>query len=230
MATPSKKIIKKKFFTVKNELTGKEFELYGDSLESLKGRFVNLDMTRNLRGKGIEVRFKINVKNNEAYAEPTDILLLGYFIRRMMRKGSDYVEDSITCECKNAEVIIKPFILTRKKVSRAIRNSLRVKAREWIIAKAKTLDNWELFDEVLKNKFQKDLSLVLKKVYPLSLCEIRMLNVKKINQEIEYKRPEREMEKTEIKEEVIATEEVKEETEHSKPAKKKTEEKEEVKE
>ena len=35
--------------------------------------------------------------------------------------------------------------------------------------------------KILKNKFQKELSLKLKKIYPLSVCEIRMLEVTKFN-------------------------------------------------
>ena len=37
----------------------------------------------------------------------------------------------------------------------------------------------EVFDEVLSNRLQKPLSLVLKKTYPLSLCEIRVLEIKR---------------------------------------------------
>ena len=36
-----------------------------------------------------------------------------------------------------------------------------------------------MFEEILRNKIQKELSLKLKKIYPLSLCEIRVLKVEK---------------------------------------------------
>jgi ribosomal protein S3AE len=35
----------------------------------------------------------------------------------------------------------------------------------------------ELFNEIITNKIQKELSLKVKKIYPPSLCEIRMLRV-----------------------------------------------------
>ena len=37
----------------------------------------------------------------------------------------------------------------------------------------------EVFDEIIKNQLQKPLSLKLKKIYPLSLCEIRILEIEK---------------------------------------------------
>jgi len=231
MAQTSKtKLVKKKFFQVRNDLTGKEMELYGENIESLNGRFVKLDLTRAMRGKGVEVRLKIKVKDNEAYAEPSDLFLLNYFIRRMIRTGTDYVEDSISCPCKNADIVIKPFIITRKKVPRSVRNSLRLKTREWIVEKVKNYDHWELFDEILKNHFQKELSLALKKIYPLSLCEIRVLNIVKVNAEVEFKKPEKEIIKEEFESEGDLTKQISKVVEESKEKptrlkpKKKTEE------
>ena len=48
---------------------------------------------------------------------------------------------------------------------------------------------------MLQNKIQKSLSLILKKIYPLSLCEIRIFN-------IEEEFPEKKEEKKETKEKV----------------------------
>ena len=42
---------------------------------------------------------------------------------------------------------------------------------------AKENKNEDLFLDVLKNKIQRELSVKLKKIYPLSLCEIRVLKV-----------------------------------------------------
>ena len=42
-----------------------------------------------------------------------------------------------------------------------------------------SLGDEEIFNDILSNKLQKPLSLVLKKTYPLSLCEIRILEIKR---------------------------------------------------
>jgi ribosomal protein S3AE len=96
----------------------------------------------------------------------------------MMRKGTNYVEDSFSAECKDAVLRIKPFLITRKKVSRAVRKALREKAKETLMGYVKTKDIETLFDEIMKNQLQKFLSLKLKKIYPLSLCEIRFFSIK----------------------------------------------------
>ena len=110
---------------------------------------------------------------------PKEFVILPYFIRRMIRKGVNYVEDSFLAETKDAKVEIKPFLLTRKKVSHDVRKALREKAREEIILYLKTKTSEEVFDELIQGRMQKPLSLKLKKIYPLSLCEIRMFKVKK---------------------------------------------------
>jgi len=102
-----------------------------------------------------------------------------YYLKRMVRKGTNYVEDSFSTEAKDVQIRIKPFLVTRRKVSRAVRKALREKAKEELIAYAKSKSAEEIFQDVLKNVLQKQLSLKLKKIYPLSLCEIRVLKVEK---------------------------------------------------
>jgi len=102
-----------------------------------------------------------------------------YYLKRMVRKGTNYVEDSFSTETKDHQVRIKPFLVTRRKVSRAVRRALRNKAREELITYAKGKTTEELFEDILKNVLQKSLSLKLKKIYPLSVCEIRILKVEK---------------------------------------------------
>ncbi|GAI48994.1 unnamed protein product, partial [marine sediment metagenome] len=95
-------------------------------------------------------------------------------------KGTNYIEDSFSAKCKNAQVRIKPFLISRRKISKAVRKALREKAREELINYMKNKDIETLFKEILKNQIQKPLSLKLKKIYPLSLCEIRIFKVEKM--------------------------------------------------
>ena len=83
----------------------------------------------------------------------------------------------LTAECKNARLKIKPFLIARKKVSRKVKKALREMAREELIKYIKLKDSETIFEELIKNRLQKELSLKLKKIYPLSLCEIRILKV-----------------------------------------------------
>ena len=166
---------KKKFYKIEVPLMNRQIELFGNSLSSFNNQTVRLDLTRMLRGKSIEVVFKINATNEKAVAIPIKLALLGFFIRRMMRTGIDYVEDSFSADCKEGKLRIKPFLIARKKVSRKVRKALRDTAREYITAYIKDKSFEDMVEEIISNKLQKSLSLKLKKVYPLALCEIRMI-------------------------------------------------------
>jgi ribosomal protein S3AE len=189
---------KKKFFDVDMPIIGRQTQLFAYEISELNNKFINYDLTRTLRGKSILMQLKIKIEDDKAKATPTQIILMPYFIRRMIRKGTDYVEDSFSVNCKDAQLRIKPFLITRRKVSREIKKALREKAKEEIIKEIKDKSSEKIFESILKNKFQKDLSLVLKKIYPLSLCEIRMLKIEK-NIEIKEK-PKKEIVEEKTKE------------------------------
>jgi ribosomal protein S3AE len=170
---------RKRFFDVEIPLIKKETQAIAYALEELEGRHIKYDLTRILRGKSIILQSKIKIEKDKAIAYPKQIQLMPYYLKRMIRKGTNYVEDSFSTKTKDAQVRIKPFLVTRRKVSRAVRKALREKAREELIEYLKTKTTEELFQEVLRNILQKTLSLKLKKIYPLSLCEIRRLKVEK---------------------------------------------------
>jgi ribosomal protein S3AE len=170
---------KKKFFEVEIPIVGKETQMQAYEIEELNGRFMKYDLTRALKGKSVMLTLNVKVENKKATTIPKKLEVMPYFIRRMVRKGTNYVEDSFETECKDADLKIKPFLVTRRKVSRAVRKALRNEAKKELLEYVKTKSAEELFSEVLQNQLQKKLSLKLKKIYPLALCEIRILDSKK---------------------------------------------------
>ena len=164
--------VKKKNFDVEVPLIDTIVQVPSMSLENLNGKTINLDLTRILKGKSLEASFLINV-SDKAVAVPKKISLMPFYIRRMFRKGISYVESSLVYETKDRKVRIKTFMITRKKVHRSVRKAIREKAVKELadFCKDKTLG--EIFSAVVAGAMQKDLSLKLKKIYPLSLCEIR---------------------------------------------------------
>ncbi len=178
MAKPTKVIVRrKKFIETEIPLINKKVQLVGNSVEDLKNKTIKLDLTRQLRGKSIEATLKINIEKEKPVARPQKIILLPYFIKRMIRKRTSYVEDSIITPTQESMVKIKPFLITRKKVSRVVRKTLRNLTKNWIEDYLAEKTDEELFEDILSNKLQKSLSLKLKKTYPLSLCEIRVLEI-----------------------------------------------------
>jgi len=184
---------KKKFFEVDMPIIKKQTQLQAYEAKELEGRNIKYDLTRMLRGKSMLMQLKVKVEGDKITSIPVGIKLMPYFLRRMVRKGTNYVEDSFSTESKNAQIRIKPFLITRRKVSRAVRKALREKAREELIKYVKNKSTKEIFEEILKNHLQKTLSLKLKKIYPLSLCEIRVLKVEKeLEPKVKVKESEKE--------------------------------------
>ena len=187
---------KKRFFDVEIPIIKKETQLRAYEIGELEGKYLKYDLTRFLRGKGTLMQFKVKMQDEKAIATPRKIQLLPFFLKRMVRKGTNYVEDSFSTETKDAQVRIKPFLVTRRKVSRNVRKALRNLAKEELVKYLKENTTEVVFEDILKNKLQKELSLKLKKIYPLSLCEIRAL---KIERDLDL--APKEEEKVEIKKE-----------------------------
>ena len=193
--TKAKKGIEKDFFEVKAPLTATKILLYGGSVEDFNGKVVKLDLTRSLRGKSLELKFRVKTEGDKLEGIPIQTLLVGSYIRRMMRRGVDYVEDSFETECRDYIVRVKPFFITRRKVSRSIRNNLRLSSKKFLIGHLKTRNAEEIFGEIISNKLQRQLALKLKKIYPLALCEIRIFEtIKEIEKKKEEKRNKEEKE------------------------------------
>ena len=172
-----KKGIKKGFYEVSAPLTATKIHLYASAPEDLDGKKIKIDLTKSLRGKSLVLKMKIKNTGGNLSAIPEELDLAGSYIRRAMRKGIDYAEDSFETETRDAIVRVKPLMATRRKVSRAVLNALRINAKKQLISHLKTRDSEEIFSEIISNKIQKILSQKLKKIYPLALCEIRTLKV-----------------------------------------------------
>ncbi len=211
---------RRKFIEVEIPLLKTIIELLGNSPKELENKTLKLDLTRYLKGKSVEGTFIVTIEKNKVIANPLKLKLMPYFIRRMFRKKISYVEDSLLAPSQESLIIVKPFLMTRKKVSRAVRKTLRNKAKNWIEDYLIVRKNEEIFSDLLSNKLQKPLSLVLKKTYPLSLCEIRILEIKrplnkeeipKIKEKSEKKdiKPKQESEKVEEEKIKEAVEEIK---------------------
>jgi len=158
---------KKRFFEIELPLINKQTQLQAYELKDLDG------------GKNTLIKLKLIFENEKIKTIPNEIKLLPCYLKRAVRKGTNYVEDSFSTNCKDAQLKVKPFLVTRKKVSRAVRRALRKLAKKELINYAKEKTTEEIFKDILRNQLQKPLSLKLKKIYPLSLCEIRVLKVEK---------------------------------------------------
>lgn len=168
-----------KFKKIEIPIVNEEILVIDRPTEEFNNLTVKLDMTRKLRGKGCEFVFQIKADKEKMEIIPKRIQIYGFFIRRLMRAGTDYVEDSFNVKCKDATLKVKPFLITRKKVHKKVRRALREELKKELIEGIKDKNYEEIFIELLQDNFQKNLSKKLKKIYPLAFCDIRDIFVVK---------------------------------------------------
>ncbi|MBU2104515.1 MAG: hypothetical protein KKF67_01935 [Nanoarchaeota archaeon] len=170
---------KKRFFDVEIPLINKETQLSAYESKELDNKLMIYDLTRILKGKSMLLKLRTKIEEDKITSIPVEIKLLPYYLKRVVRKGTNYVEDSFSAECEDSLIRLKPILVTRRKVARAVRKALRNKVKEELIDYVKDKKSEEIFEDIIRNKLQKQLSLKLKKIYPLSTCEIRILKVEK---------------------------------------------------
>ena len=170
---------KKKYIEVQVPFLGESLRVLGTP-QDLDNKTIKLDLTRKLRGKGLTITLRIFNQKGKLFAIPNSLTLASSYIRRMMRKRTNYVEDSFQTRCSDIRVTFKPHLITRKKVSRVVRKNLRNTTQEFIIEYAKERDYITLCQDIFDGTLQKTLLPKLKKVYPLSFCDIRVFETKEL--------------------------------------------------
>lgn len=172
-------VTRKKAWSIEIPLIDTSVDISAVDLQQLDKKVLKLDLTRILHGRGTEATFVVSVKDGKATAELKKLTVPTFYIQRAIRKGISYVEDSFKCATNGYTLRIKPFLITRKKVHKVIRKCLRIKTQEIIKEYCSSKQPSEIFLSILYGRMQKELSVKLKKVYPLAFCEIRVLEVVK---------------------------------------------------
>ncbi len=152
---------------------------YSD-VKTLIGRVLKINLsivTNDSRKQNAELIFKIiNSDGKTANTEIIGYKILNAYIKRVIRKGKEKVDDSFECESKDKiKIKVKPFFITKSKTKDSIVTKLRMQIRSLISEYSKTVDFEKLIRETTSNSLQRNLKLELKRIYPLSLFELREL-------------------------------------------------------
>jgi len=172
-------VLKKKYFDVKLEIFNSVIPLLAFKPEDLEGRTIKFDLTKILKGKNCVSKFIIRNKDNKLLGEICQFKINPSYIRRLIGHNISIVENSFVCKTKDENMRVKPFLITRKKVHRSVRKALRKKAKEFIVKYLSGKTREDVFKSVISATLQKALSKKLKKIYPLAVCELRIVKVEK---------------------------------------------------
>ena len=174
---------KKKWYTI---LASSEFnkqviaETISSDPKSLIGRTIKfslMNLTREIKHQNIKIIFSINsVNENNALTEVVGYELVPSFIKRITRTGREKIDNVNTYETKNnIKLVLKLLIMTKSKTKRSILSNLRHKSKEFLTAKIQKQDYSELITSLITYTLQKELKSTLSKIYPVAVCDIRVL-------------------------------------------------------
>lgn len=170
---------KRKFFDVNIEILNASTQVLAFNHEDLKGKMLRLDLSRFLKGKSSEGKFIITKKDDNLIATMESFEMPLSYIRKLIGHGTSIVEDSFVVNCSDGKLRIKPFLITRQKVHRSVRSSLRKIAKQEIISFTLGKTKQQIFNAVLDTILQKTILKKLKKIYPLGVCELRAVQTLK---------------------------------------------------
>jgi small subunit ribosomal protein S3Ae len=174
---------KKKWFSI---LAGPEFDNteVGETLSNedanLIGRTLEVNLaniTNDPKSQNIKVKFKIKeVKNNQCCTELVSYNMLSTYVKRVIKPAKekiDYSAEYLTND--NIKILIKLIMLTKAKTIHTVLTSIRHKSNEYLKSYCKKVDYKTLVIDLVSHNLQKELKNTLKKIYPLSVCEIRTM-------------------------------------------------------
>lgn len=156
----------------------------GESLacecSELVGRVVEVGasvLTGDVKRQGFVAGFRVvKCENEVGHAELVRFQMGQSLVRRLARKGVKKVEDSFEVVSKdNVRFRVKPLLVTRRKTQRSVTSGLHGVMRGFLLEWCKGLDAREVFSSVLGNRVQMELKGAVRKVYPVALSEIRVL-------------------------------------------------------
>ena len=181
-----KKIVKKKKWVslIASDIFNKQ--VIGETLVEEPEHAVGRHVVASLATLGVDTQRQnvqvelvlTKVDQNNVVAEP-----VGYFItpnsaRKLVRRGRTKIDDSFAVKTQDQKIVrLKPLLLTRTRTSGKTR-ALLIKATRAFLNKEVAKKNYdELFKQLVVHSFQRSLQEHLKKIFPMSVSEIRMMRL-----------------------------------------------------
>lgn len=130
--------------------------------------------------------FKITKQeNNTLQTEITGYHIITAAVRKMMHRERTKIEDSFVIATKDkTKHRIKPIIIAKGQITGGVKAHIQRDLRSHIIRITAEKTYNELIKDLISHQFQKQLQQTLRKIYPLSTCEIKSLKLAKQEEKI----------------------------------------------
>ncbi|GEM_PF-1727027 len=150
--------------------------------DTLVGRTIAVNLAtlaRDMKRQGIYLTFEVGkVMGDTAFTYLKKYEMMSSSIKRLVRRNRDRIDDSFLCTtADNVPVRVKPFLLTRNSTKHSIGTALRRGTREFLSRTVRKLSYDVLIQDIVTGKLQRAWRDTLKNIYPLKICDIRVLEL-----------------------------------------------------
>jgi len=116
--------------------------------------------------------------NTTAKCDLVGLTIIPSSLKRFIKRNKDKIDDSYMMKTKDEKIIrIKPFIITNSNTNQSVHAQLRRRVYALLVkeAEANTFEN--LVADILSMRVQKSLRDGLNKIFPVRICEIRIVQI-----------------------------------------------------
>ena len=181
---PPKEVLKKRrrkwhMIVASPEFRNKEIgETTTTESENLVGRTLTLNLmniTNDPKTQNSKVTFKIiKVDKDRAITEFKSYNLLQTAVRRLAQKDKEKVSDSFSVKTKDGiSVRLKPMFVTKSTTKQSVLSALRKECKKFLESYASKNTYSNMVMDVVGFRIQIGLKNQLKKIYPITVCQIR---------------------------------------------------------
>ena len=137
------------------------------------------DLTGDFKKMHVKLYFKINrIQGTNAYTRFIGHDMTNDYIRRMVRRRRSRIDAIFPVETADGyRMRVKVIAVPDKRLKSSIKSELRKKIVEYLTAKAKEMTFSEYVKYLLSDDVRRDLSKVMKPVYPVRRIEVRKSEV-----------------------------------------------------
>jgi ribosomal protein S3AE len=160
-----------------NQSLGKSLVTEPQDLMNKQVRMSVMNLIGDMKKQFLIISFSVaSVADNIGKTQIEKFYMMPSSVKRLVRRNRDRVDHRFETETKDkVRIVIKPIIVTRNITSRAVRTALRKAVLEYALSQSKTSSFEALIKSIILGKFQSGAKSILKKITPLRLVEVRVV-------------------------------------------------------
>lgn len=154
------------------------------NIPGLVGKTISVNLmtlTGDARKQSISARLRITeVKEGKALTKLEKYEISHPAIKRLVRRKKERIDESLVYATKDGvKLRIKPFILTINLTRSSVVSELRKRLKVFLYKTVAQNTCEDMFRMVIENKLQKEIGMMLSKIYPIKNVEIRVMHLEK---------------------------------------------------